>query len=92
MSMILNTDLFSFRVVFAVLHLQTFSPRLEFAQTRFFFKERLFDTLEFVLFRLACDDEGERGKIKIRTNISLFKVINMVHIVELFIDLIPVST
>lgn len=63
-------------VIFALLHLQTGSPHLEFAQIQFCVRETIRDIrICQAYFHPLSDHEGQRGNNIMRANISLHTVL-----------------
>lgn len=60
------------RVICALLHFETVSPRLEFVQTRFCTKEISWNIVIRPVLNWPDDNEGKRVENKTLANISLY--------------------
>lgn len=67
----LYTGLFSLRVIFALLHLQSASSYLQFAHTQLWQKRYYLWQWHLPSLKFALNNEGEKGENKTGVNISL---------------------
>lgn len=67
----LYTGLFSLRVIFALLHLQSASSYLQFAHTQLWQKRYYLWQWNLPSLKFALNNEGEKGENKTGVNISL---------------------
>lgn len=72
---LLYTGLFLTRVIFALRHLHTVSPRLEFSQTKICLKRDNMSIEIRLVSNSPAENEGERSEKKTGVNISLYTVI-----------------